>query len=326
MRQSGTLQSPTTGSIATLVEEAEREDRIAAARRIPKDVVVQLPDAAPLPTYVPAAKANVTDQANTATNKTDSASVQPITVAQNVSAPPTQQPTAPATAADSNRAVAALQPDAMPQPKSAAVSTNQTGTTVPTTDVATALKTLVSAPTNVATTNLSAKQETVPTLVNDQPSAKSEPVTVSPKPVETLPNVLALSLEPENTELKLGEKRQLALQVRSDAPLGLAVVTLRFDPKVLKINAASIGSAFANAKTAPTLTQSMDEHGMMLLSLAPAAGSTITANGVLLNLDVEAVGEGDSTLAFDLSNIHFVASDGRALLLQVEPVKLTVKQ
>jgi hypothetical protein len=323
MRQSGTLQSPTTGSIATLVEEAEREDRIAAARRIPKDVVIQLPDAAPLPTYVPAAKANVTEQANNATNKTDSANVQPTTVAQNLSAPPTQQPTA--LAADSNRVAAASQTDAaMPQPKSAAVSTNQTATG-PTTDVATALKTLVSSPTNVATTNLSAKQETVPTPLIDQPSAKSEPVTVSPKPVEPLPNVLALSLDPENTELKLGEKRQLAVQVRSDAPLGLAVVTLRFDPKVLKINAASIGSAFANAKTAPTLTQSMDEHGMVLLSLAPASGSTITANGVLLNLDVEAVGEGDSMLAFDLSNIHFVASDGRALLLQIEPVKLTVK-
>ena len=55
MRQSGTLQSPTTGSIAMLLQEAERDEQIAAARQIPKEVAVQLPDAPP--TYVPATKA-----------------------------------------------------------------------------------------------------------------------------------------------------------------------------------------------------------------------------------------------------------------------------
>ena len=39
----------------------------------------------------------------------------------------------------------------------------------------------------------------------------------------------------------------------------------------------------------------------------------------------EALAAGDSTLAFDLSNVNVVASDGRPLLLQIEPIKLTVK-
>ena len=51
-RFSGTLQSPTSGSIATLMQEAERDEQIAAARQIPKEVAVQLADAPP--TYVPA--------------------------------------------------------------------------------------------------------------------------------------------------------------------------------------------------------------------------------------------------------------------------------
>src|SRR4029078_1935316 len=45
MRPSGTLQSPTTGSLAEMIREADREDQIAAARSLPKDVVLQLPDA-----------------------------------------------------------------------------------------------------------------------------------------------------------------------------------------------------------------------------------------------------------------------------------------
>jgi hypothetical protein len=103
------------------------------------------------------------------------------------------------------------------------------------------------------------------------------------------------------------------------------VVTLRFDPHVLKINSVTAGGMFASAKTAPSLTQSIDPSGMLLVSLAPAAGSPITGEGVLLNLEVEAIAGGDTLLAFDLANVHLVTSDGRGILLQVEPVKLTVK-
>src|SRR5205823_2829066 len=58
-RYSGTLQSPTTGSIEAMLIESDREEQIAAravvARQIPKDVVVQLPDAVaykPVPAVV----------------------------------------------------------------------------------------------------------------------------------------------------------------------------------------------------------------------------------------------------------------------------------
>ena len=57
----------------------------------------------------------------------------------------------------------------------------------------------------------------------------------------------------------------------------------------------------------------------------PAAGSAVTTDGTVFNIDVEALAAGDSTLAFDLSNVNIVASDGRPLLLQIEPIKLTVK-
>src|ERR1044071_2093994 len=45
MRPSGTLQSPTTGSLAEMMRDADREDQIAAARSLPRNVTLQLPDA-----------------------------------------------------------------------------------------------------------------------------------------------------------------------------------------------------------------------------------------------------------------------------------------
>ncbi len=100
---------------------------------------------------------------------------------------------------------------------------------------------------------------------------------------------------------------------------------LRFDPHVLKIGSISAGNAFANAKAAPIITQSIDEHGMVLVSVAPAPGSALNAPGALLNIEVQAVGDGDSGLVFDLNNVHLIASDGRNVVLQIEPIKLTVK-
>ena len=218
-----------------------------------------------------------------------------------------------------------MQADAtMPQPKSAAITPGQNPPAPQTADVSTALKSLVSSPTNVSTTSLSAKQDIAVTPITDVP-AKSGDSSMAAKSAEPAGSVMEVRLTPEKSELKVGDKQQLQLRVKSDAPLGLALITLRFDPKVLKVNSISMGDLFANAKTPPTLTQSVDNHGMILISLVPAAGSAVTSDGAIFNIDVEALSAGDSTLAFDLSNVNVVAIDGRPLLLQIAPVKLMVK-
>src|SRR5690349_24924433 len=45
MRPSGTLQSPTTGLLADMMRETEREEQIAAARALPTHATIQLRDA-----------------------------------------------------------------------------------------------------------------------------------------------------------------------------------------------------------------------------------------------------------------------------------------
>ena len=75
MRPSGTLQSPTTGSLEAMIREADRDEQIAAARLLPKNPVVQLPDA-PLPT---AAKPAVTDANHTQATNTSTVAAVPAT-------------------------------------------------------------------------------------------------------------------------------------------------------------------------------------------------------------------------------------------------------
>jgi len=330
MRPSGTLTAPTTGSIATMLMETEREEQIAAARRIPKDVVVL---ADPPTTYQPAPAAVATDQTGANVNRTtDAAAAQVVPVTQTGNATTTQTQNAALTVppADANRQVAGPVADSgMPQPKTAAVTSRAEPPASKTMDVASALKSVLSPTTSVSRTASSAKEDTALTPVIEQLSPKSEKPkseeTASAKANEPVAGLIELSLAPDQSEMKIGEKRQLAVQVRTGAPLGLAVLTLRFDPQVIKINSVTAGSLFTNAKATPNLTQSVDKNGMLLVSLVAAAGTPISGEGALLNIEFEAIAGGDSGLAFDLANIHLVASDGRNVLLSVEPIKLTVK-
>ena len=323
MRQSGTLQSPTTGSIATLMEDIQREEQIAAARRIPKEVSVQLPDA-PV-TYEPAPNAVAANQSNANVSTTESAAQVTPAVSNKVVAPPENQNavlTASTKPTEQTNKVTATN-SAVPQPKE--IAATQTLQAKPKSmDVATAIKSVVSQGTEVAGTSASAKSDVVVAPAVEQLAPKSEKTDIA-KAGQPAAGVIELSLSPEKSEMQLGEKRQIAVHVNSEAPLGLAVIALRFDPQVVKVTSVSAGSIFANVKTAPTLTQSNDERGVLLVSLTPADGSMVNGEGSLLNLDVEAKGVGNSALAFDLANVHVVAKDGRPTALQIEPGSLTVK-
>ncbi len=329
MRPSGTLQSPTTGSLEAMLRETAREEQqIAATRKIPKDVAVQLPDA-PV-TYAPAPKALVTEESSAAVNKTaaNSPPVTGVSQNQNVAAPQIQPAVLTAAKPDKSTAsdISAGQNDsAMPQPKAAAVS-NPGDSGPRSTDVATALKNVVSPTTGVSAANLNATEAPAITQVAEQVTPRTEKNDESAGTGEAAASLIELGLVPEKSEMLVGEKRQLAIQLKSEAPLGLAVVTLRFDPRVVKIGNVSPGTLFTNAKNAPAITQSIDPKGMLLISVAPAGGSTVKGEGALLNIEVEAIAAGNSALTFDLSNVHLVAADGRATTLQLNPATLTVKQ
>jgi general secretion pathway protein D len=317
MRPSGTLQSPTTGSLEAMLRETDVEEQqiaaAAAARTAKRTPTAPLTEPT---TYAPAA--NTAEQTAAANKQT--ATVATVLEVKDTASPAVQPPVQ--TAAKENSSTA---DSSMPQPKAAGLTPQTDSSTTKTLDVATALKNVVSPQTGVSTTSDNANKTPTVTTPAEDLAPKSPITDVPAAPKGPLPSVIELRVSPARSEMSVGEKRQLAIELSSEARLGLAVVMLRFDPNVLKVNSVSPGKMFTNAKSMPTISQSLDQKGVMLVSVAPAAGTLISGEGALVNVEVEAIGAGDSSVAFDLSNVHLVSADGQATVLQLAPMSLTVK-
>jgi len=72
------------------------------------------------------------------------------------------------------------------------------------------------------------------------------------------------------------------------------------------------------------VNQSTDPSGVCLISISNL--SSKMAPGTLIYIDVEGVGLGEGGLWFDKDSSHLIAIDARDLLVEVMPVRATVKQ
>jgi hypothetical protein len=149
------------------------------------------------------------------------------------------------------------------------------------------------------------------------------------KPIETAississRNVSAqLSLTPTEQSMRVRETRRFALELKSNASLALAIVALRFDPKIVKVTAVS--AAGANG-AGPTFTQSTDASGVCLISLSNLKGAP-GVKSMLLFIDVEGLAPGDAGLLLDTTATHLVGVDARDILVEVTPARAIVKQ
>ena len=285
MRPSGTLQAPTTGSLAEMIRDADREDMIAAARVLPTNVSMQVPDA-------PLIKAGETVAQNTT----------PV----NLPPPAGTYSFAPA--------------PAPPKP----VAAEKTATTEELASFVPAPKSLISdqAAANVATVNPggAGTQNAVLTTL-----PKATETSLSPKPAGS---VVQLSLLPDGDVMKVGEKRRYAVQLNSDVPLNLAVLALKFDPKVVKIHGVKAGYLLtASGESAPLFAPSIDASGTCLISITSVnAQSAFKGSGPLLFIELEAIGAGNAALAFVKETLHLVSTEARNVTSQVVQGTATVKQ
>ena len=310
MRPSGTLQSPTTGSLAEMIREADREDQIAAARSLPKDVVLQVPDA---PLVKPGetamqntTPANLPPPAGTyAFQPLAKSAPAPVVTAQN-NQPVVTAPTSPPVAtAQNNKPAAAVEelPSFVPAPKS-----------------------LISdqAAANVAAVN-TGTAGTQNAVLTSMPKA-TETSSLDTKLPGTRVAQLSLVV-PEGDVMKVGEKRRYAIQLNSDVPLSLALVALKFDPKVVKVNGITAGSLLpSTGDAAPLVTPLIDASGACVISITSRYGKApFKGSGALLFIDLEAVGAGDAALTFVKETLHLVASDARDVTSQLIQGTATVK-
>jgi general secretion pathway protein D len=157
------------------------------------------------------------------------------------------------------------------------------------------------------------------------PSGQATTTAAPSAPAESSAEMILL---PEQPALKVGERKRVMVFLRTDAPVGLAAATLRFDPKALAIRSVSNGVLSADKAAAPTLTQSVDAaRGILVVSVAPASGAApLTGEGLLLVVEVEALAAGDTTLGFDHDKVYFIATDGRAVRPRFAATTLRITQ
>ncbi len=103
---------------------------------------------------------------------------------------------------------------------------------------------------------------------------------------------------------------------------------MRFDPKVVKVQALTAGTLLGTrADTAPLFTPSIDASGVCLISISSLNGKlSFGGMGPLLFIDVEAIGAGNASLVFDKERLHLVATDAKDVVSEVVQGSATVKQ
>ena len=221
MRPSGTLQSPTTGSLEAMLREADREEQIAAARLQQRNAAAR-PNASFEPaTITPTANnGEATQASNTTVNTPPAANVVTNSVATNI--PPK----------DAIANGSAAQPQAA---NNSEVAKTQASSEE--------LPAFVPAPKSLVSNSEASQVAAVNTNLNTNAQAV---LTSMPKPIETAltsvsarTNSAELILAPSDAVMKVGETRRFALELKSDASLAMAVLALRFNPKVIRIKGLS---------------------------------------------------------------------------------------
>jgi hypothetical protein len=162
-------------------------------------------------------------------------------------------------------------------------------------------------------------------------TAEAPPATVSvitEKPLTdraaaSASSAASLRLMSEPRPMRVGERRQLRVLLKTDAPLGLLALTFRLDPRVLAVHSVGAGtlSAPGDARVSHTVTP----EGLLLVTVAPGRPSTpLSGAGVLLVFEVEALSASAAPLRFDADDVHLVATDGRKVLVKVMTDQLSV--
>jgi len=329
-RPSGTTTSPTNASLEAMMVEVYREDQLAAARRIPKNVTVQLADAdAAPPTYVPAPKALVNTgeaaQAQPATGAPQEATAQAIPTALTISPQPAnalaeaiakltgEEPPLMTVLVDKKSV------DAPPTSSKATPSSNVVAMPLPKLMLAKApaVEKSEAAPSNSSRAEKPSFGEKLKTRLFGKLAAQPETAQV---PAEA-------RLMPEQQEMRVGDKQRIALVLASKASLGSTILRFRFDSTKIAVRSVSQSDWPGGSESAPTVMQSIDPAGVVTIAISPQAAAPLKPGAnVLLYLEIEAIAPGDSVISFDPFNAHVTAADGRAVNLQTADSSMTVKK
>ncbi|HZI19222.1 MAG TPA: secretin N-terminal domain-containing protein [Pyrinomonadaceae bacterium] len=361
MHPSGTLQTPTTGTLEAMLEDVQREEQLAAARSIPRHRVVEIPAAgpenpseasrpavSPRPTGVAESPRRAEARAEgdePVRNETPSFVPAPRELMTPAPAPPRaderatfkpatlRTPEAPAPASSTQPAtVEAVAADA-----AAHLVTPGDGRKGPfsSSGLFSAAQPATVAPqtTQAAAARAASAAPSQAAPVRAAPAAQHFPSEERMPVSEKTPggqqeaparSAAALRLSSESPEMRVGERRRLRVLLKTDAPLGLIAAALRLDPRAVVVRSIGRGTLFT--ETSATFTQTLTPDGLLLVTVTPTAGSpAVTGAGTLFYVEVEALADGAGVpVTLSATDIHLVATDGRRIALRALSDEFTI--
>jgi general secretion pathway protein D len=308
LRPSGTLSTPTTGSLEALVLEANREDQLAAARKVPTNSVVQLPDVE-VAGYVPAPKSMIDSPAATP-------STQANTVA-NALAKLVPANIGPSTSSSlANTLATSLgQPAKNVLPTAGDISAKS--------DVEGSALLKAAAAAGVVEP-LKSPDTLLHQAINPASVAENSDNGGNPPIIGVSNSSSEVMLMVEKSEFKVGEKQRVALVVNSSTVLTPAIFRIKFDPKVLTVKGVS--RTGTDSTGAPGVMNSIDPAGYVMAAVTSLNGAVLKAgSNIVLYLEVEAVGAGNTMLSFDKGNVHLMGANGREVAAKFADSRVVVK-
>jgi general secretion pathway protein D len=344
MRPSGTLQTPTSDTLEAMVQQVDREEQLAAARAVPTNINVELPDLKVETAKAETAKVETASVKPPAVKpsanevKSSAAEAEPTVVEEATFVPapkelmsgvaerPAQRPAT----REASLSVADDKPrpaDDAPQPasnKSGALTGNS-------------LFSLAQpAPSGDAGRTPSGEAGRMPSREPGAPGAATRAGAATSAPAayitEKSPatksdagatSAAALRLMSDSQPMRVGERRRLKLLLKTDAPLGLVALALRVDTRVLAVRSVGAGTLYAPGDA--HVTHTVTPEGLLVITVTPdASAAPLSGAGVLLSVEVEALAGGDAPLRFEADDVHVVATDGRKVLLRVMTDQLSV--
>lgn len=275
-RETGTISSPTNNSLEAMIRREDMEEQLAMARNLPTNAVVQLPDQ---PVETP-------DYVKTPETNADS----------------TKTTSTVTTSTVSNNATETTQSPVNPRPIDTSVKTLNITQTVDSTD-----------------------------KPDENPTPKTEnPVTVQPtslkieqpKPTEetsdkqvTLPKA-EIKFLTGTQPMKAGEKRRVAVMMKSASLFKLAVLSLLFNGEKLKVNRVVYGEVFGATMAQTAINPMMNSNGAIIVSLAPQGNVATNSNGILIYMDIEALADTVPAFTFQTDETNIVTDNGQSFEIQ----------
>jgi hypothetical protein len=329
---SGTLQTPTSDTLEAMLEEVAREEQLAAARSIPTHRNIELPDAAAAEQASSKAGQQAANVAETARVEKSAAETPTFIPAPRalMNSVPVETPARPATREvsydpSSNLKQSETRPaDAVARQDAATARAETSDSTSPNSAGSNSLFAFRPSAAVTATSSAPAAENarTRARVVNPAPASTESPAPyatekdAAERPAEMPTSAASFRLMADQQPLRVGETRELKLLVKTDAPLGIVAVMLRFDTRALAVRSVRAGNLFKPADA--QLTHTATPRGLLLVTVSSKDSPLpVSGAGVLLTLEVEALENYSEPFKFDADDVNVVATDGRKVLVKV---------